>query len=328
MLHAADTEMGIVRTAMQQGRYAQALGFAAHTAGAHLESPPAAALYAWLLRIGGQSAVSDRVLHEALARAPDDAVLRATREAFASGVPLAGGVLLDVPHRMAPRASGLASDGENLPAGAVVVSGGVLVAGGTQAIVPLAIAARIGGSRVWLRDGLGLTVGGTLVLTGQDTALAAAGLARVRLDRALPFEAEDVASPAPLPAGRPAFGVEYVTGSGAAAWPWLTQGFIGSMSSDGARRLGIALAAGPHGGPVLDGQGRLAGIALERPDGSEVFVPAASWQRDESDALGTGPAERVLAVASPAPGMHTVVPATEAYERAMRLALQVVAISR
>ena len=50
MLHAPDTEMGLVRSQMQAGQYRRALAFAAHTAGAHLEAPAASALYAWLLR--------------------------------------------------------------------------------------------------------------------------------------------------------------------------------------------------------------------------------------------------------------------------------------
>lgn len=324
--HAPDTEMGIVRTAMQQGRYAQALAFAAHTAGAHLEAAPASALYAWLLRVGGQSAISDRVLAEALARAPDDAVLRAARTAFASPGPLAEGVLLDVPQRMAPPSRAVAGQDALLPASVSVACSGVLVAQGTQAIVPVAVAARTVGTRLWLRNGLGLTVTGTLV-RDDDAALAAAGLARVQLDRTLPFEAGDTPTLAPLPAGRPAFAIEYVTGRGnAAAWPWLTQGFIGSMSSDGARRLGIVLGQGSHGGPVLDGEGRLAGIAVARSDGAVVFVPAAAWQPGDAEALAAGPPERVLAVASPAPAMRAVVPATEAYERALRLALQVIAV--
>ena len=327
MQHAPDIEMGIVRTAMQQGRYAQALAFAAHTADAHLESPAAAALYAWLLRIGGQSVIAGRVLTEALARAPDDAVLLAAEAAFASATPRAEGALLDVPQRMAPRPRAVAGEGAFLPASAAVVSSGVLVAQGTQAIVPLAVAARTVGTRVWLRNGLGLTVAGQLV--PEDAALAAVGLARVDLDRPLPFEPGDVSMSTPLPAGRPAFAIEYVTGPGnAAAWPWLTQGFIGSMSSDGDRRLGIAVGQGPRGGPVLDGQGRLAGIALARTDGTAVFVPAASWRSGDPGELSESAAQRVLAVASTAPATRSVVPAADAYERALRLALQVIAISR
>jgi hypothetical protein len=46
MQHAADAEMGLVRTAMQQGAYRRALAFAAHVAGAHLDSPKPAPLRA------------------------------------------------------------------------------------------------------------------------------------------------------------------------------------------------------------------------------------------------------------------------------------------
>src|SRR6516225_1593164 len=74
MLHAPDTEMGLVRAYMQAGQYRRALAFCAHVAGAHLESGPAGGLYAWLLRAGGQGKVADRVLRETIERLPQDPV--------------------------------------------------------------------------------------------------------------------------------------------------------------------------------------------------------------------------------------------------------------
>ena len=87
MLHAPDTEMGLVRSQMQAGQYRRALAFAAHTAGAHLEAPAASALYAWLLRVGGQEAYARQVLDAAAQRSAGNEVLGATQRAFdASGV--------------------------------------------------------------------------------------------------------------------------------------------------------------------------------------------------------------------------------------------------
>ncbi|HJW10147.1 MAG TPA: trypsin-like peptidase domain-containing protein [Albitalea sp.] len=54
--HAADIELGLVRSLMQAGAYRQALAFAAHTAGAHGDEAGAAAVYAQLLEQGGLGA--------------------------------------------------------------------------------------------------------------------------------------------------------------------------------------------------------------------------------------------------------------------------------
>jgi len=76
-----------VRSQMQMGEYRRALAFASHTAGAHLEAPAAAALYAWLLRAGGQHAYATLVLEAAFQHNAADPVLVATRRAFADRVP-------------------------------------------------------------------------------------------------------------------------------------------------------------------------------------------------------------------------------------------------
>ncbi|MBC8055951.1 MAG: hypothetical protein H7Y61_05185, partial [Rhizobiales bacterium] len=94
MLHAPDTEMGLVRAYMQAGEYRRALAFCAHTAGAHLESASPAALYAWLLRAGGQKAVADRTLDAALARSPLVALALGALGEVAQPEPVAAGALV------------------------------------------------------------------------------------------------------------------------------------------------------------------------------------------------------------------------------------------
>jgi hypothetical protein len=59
--HAADIELGIVRSLMLGGHYRRALAFAAHTAQAHPGAPEGARLYAQLLDAGGHSALAARV---------------------------------------------------------------------------------------------------------------------------------------------------------------------------------------------------------------------------------------------------------------------------
>ena len=53
-MHAADTEIALVRGHMQAGDYRRALAFGAHTAGAHLDVVGGSLLYVWLLHAGGQ----------------------------------------------------------------------------------------------------------------------------------------------------------------------------------------------------------------------------------------------------------------------------------
>ncbi|MGE1095276.1 hypothetical protein, partial [Pseudomonas zeae] len=61
-LHAADTEMSLVRAWMQQGEYRRAIAFVAHTAQAHRQVAGGAVLYAWLLSRGAQDAQALRLL--------------------------------------------------------------------------------------------------------------------------------------------------------------------------------------------------------------------------------------------------------------------------
>jgi hypothetical protein len=81
--HAADIELGIVRSLMLGGHYRRALAFAAHTAQAHPGAPEGARLYAQLLDVGGHSALAARVR-------PAD-----TAPAAKLAPPLATGVLID-----------------------------------------------------------------------------------------------------------------------------------------------------------------------------------------------------------------------------------------
>ena len=102
MLHAADAELGLIRAAMQDGQYRRALAFCAHTAGEHTDDADGGALYAWLLRIGGQGALATQVLADTRAHTPADATAAAVASAFQAPSPSAAGILLSPLHRMAP----------------------------------------------------------------------------------------------------------------------------------------------------------------------------------------------------------------------------------
>jgi hypothetical protein len=94
ILHAADTEMGLVRSYMQTGQYRRALAFGAHTAGAHLDEVGGSALYAWLLHIGGQPVFAQRLIAQAQVRAPGHRLLTAVGRQLQTRAPLATGAML------------------------------------------------------------------------------------------------------------------------------------------------------------------------------------------------------------------------------------------
>ena len=320
MLHAPDTEMGLVRAYMQDGEYRRALAFCAHAAGAHLEAPAAGALYAWLLRAGGQDAYADRLLGELTARAPSDGIVVDEGRAFAAPWPLAVGALLDAPHRMAPYAS--SSPGESpVPDDARVVSTGVSIDAGRRALVPASGLGLPLPRRIWLRNGLGQTREAWV----DTSASSLEGI--VALAVQAPFETRgfDVVAPREPFAGSPGFVVEYSASANAvAAWPWLRRGFLGSAtrSMPNLRRLGIEVADGPHGGPVFDAAGHLAGIAVSGPGQQPFFLAASSWQgvfTGAGVAASTQTSDPVLHAATP-----PLIAVDEAYERALRVALQVI----
>lgn len=96
--HAADIELGIVRSLMLAGHYRRALAFAAHTAQAHPDAPAGASVYAQLLEAGGQRAMAARVR-------PPGAVSAAPAPALATGVLIDAGRHAVLPLRALQEAS-------------------------------------------------------------------------------------------------------------------------------------------------------------------------------------------------------------------------------
>ena len=303
MLHAADAELGLIRAAMQDGQYRRALAFCAHTAGEHTDDADGAALYAWLLRVGGQGELATRVLAQARAQAPDDRVAAAVERAFAATPLVASGVLLQPLHRMAPWPVTPVAE-EAPPATARFAGNAVLVSDGHAALLPLAAAALPPGARVWVRNGLGQATAATL--EPPDVALASRGLARLRLSSALPLgTSHEAAGRAPF-AGSAGYAVQF-DAVDAPAWPLLTQGFLGGPRGDAElRKLGFGAMPGA---PVLDARGALVGIALAPADAQATWLPLAAL-------AGTPPGEA-------APRAAGLVAPDEIYEAGLRRALQV-----
>lgn len=317
MLHAPDTEMGLVRAYMQAGQYRRALAFCAHAAGAHLEAPSASALYAWLLKVGGQSEVGERVLRDTLARAPQDAVALQARKAFDAPRPLASGVLLQPPHRMAPYE--VMEPGQaDPPSGARIVTSGVLINSATMALAPTAAA--FTDQALWVRNGLGRT---TQARVEREQPLSAMGVTVLRLDTALERgRPVQVVLRDPF-AGSASFAIEYAGSSASQpAWPWLTEGFFGTLGNDpGHRRLNIDVSDGLGGGPILDASGRLAGMLVNGGDAQAMMVPESQWRMLQGGVVAAPESDRMAAEKIAA----RLMPADEAYEIGLRLAVQIIA---
>lgn len=315
ILHAADTEMALVRSYMQGGEYRRALAFGAHTAGAHLDVVGGSALYAWLLHVGGQAAIAQRLLLEAEARIPSDPMIKGVQQQLRAGAPLASGPLLAAPTRLAPYGSS-----QGVPAAARVVGSGLLLQGGKQALVPLALLPGTG--NFWLRNGLG-----QLTKAQVDKRLPAVGLALLRLQTALPAAEDQWVAPSDAFPGSVGFAVEYVAAPGAApAWPVLRTGFMGGpIGNSGERQLGIDMPAGPRGGPVFDASGRLIGLALQGKAGTpDLLVPASQLRKELHKARG----DSVAAALGPAPPPGTDARASvdRIYEVSLKTSLQLIAV--
>jgi len=312
MLHAADAELGLIRAAMQDGQYRRALALCAHTAGEHTDEADGGALYAWLLRIGGQADLAARTLADTRAHAPGDPVAAAVARAFATPSPLASGVLLESGHRMAPWPAMVDDRSPPPPSTARFASNAVLVDDGSAALLPLSALPALAGARLWVRNGLGQTTAATL--DAADASMASHGLARLVLRTRLAAAASRPSSDRAPFAGSPGHAMAFGTGA-APAWPSLAQGFLGSLVGDSdVRRLGFEATAGAA---VLDSRGALVGVVTAAHDGDARWVPLSALK---------GPATAVPAPsAAPARTGLALLAPDEIYEAGLRRALQVLA---
>lgn len=312
ILHAADTEIALVRTSMQYGQYRRALAAGAHTAGAHLDVVGGSALYAWLLHMGAQTVVAQRLLTEAQARVPGNTNLEQVRQQLNSGMPLATGDLLNPPTRLAPY--GVT---QGLPVAARVQGSAVLLPGGTQVLMPLNLLPKRG--KLWLRNGMGLLAEGIVV-----KRLPAAGVALVKLSQTLPVPDDFWMADKESFPGSPGYAMEYVanrktTQDAAPAWPVLRLGFLGgTVTPDGSDRvLGIDMPSGPRGGPVFGGAGQLIGMAVHgKPGSADQLVTVSQLQNAIGQPLG----------ASMPKGAPTISTADRIYENGLKVSLQVITV--
>lgn len=266
ILHAADSEIALVRSYMQAGEYRRALAFGAHTAGAHLDVVGGTALYAWLLHIGGQEAVAKRLLDATSTRIPNNTVIKKVQQQLASGTLLASADLLELPLRLAPYSAPIKLPGQaKITASAVLLSGDSANAG-RFALVPLT---KAGGKEkpLWLRNGLG-----QISAASVEQRLPKLGVAVLRLTTPLPLpEGLAMANNEAFP-GSAAYAVQYPIAPGkpsvAPAWPQLHIGFVGGMAAPANaasedRLLGVTLPGAARGGPVFNAAGQWIGVAVQ-----------------------------------------------------------------
>ena len=321
ILHAADSEMAIVRSHMQAGDYRRALAFGAHTAGAHLDVVGGSALYAWLLYAGGQTQVAQRLLVEAQARSASSPLVAAVAVQLATNQPRALGSLLDLPTRLAPY-----GDANGLPKSARVMGSATLLPGGKSALVPAAFLP-LGNAGLWLRNGLGQTTKATIT-----QRLPQLGLAVVGLGSPLVVAEDYSLAPRDAFAGSIGYAIEYASlPTLEAAWPLLRSGFLGGQAdasnpASSWRTLGIDMPPGPRGGPVFDSAGRLAGIALPRAahkgkaKAADLMVPVSALKA----ALGANFAEASNAAALSQGAALPKAAMDRVYESALKSSLQVI----
>lgn len=342
MGHDPAIELGLVRAAMQAGRYRQAQGFAAHTAGEHGHDAACVAAHLWLLQLAGQAPLAAQTSEQALplltssGRALLDEVMRQWRH----GWPRVSAELRQAPLRLCPYAHGAP-----LPAQARTVCSGALMPGadGMQRVaVPVDVIDAGRPTLWWVRNGLGQTVPAMLEEVAHDvTQTQPVRLLRLQ-GRPLPGQvvlAERDAFP-----GAPAYAVSYAidaqdspmaTPSEAARamanWPVMRMGFAGRVDAQLGRLLGVEGPQGPWsqaddsrnplGGPVWNAQGLLIGLALPAAQGTgpDRMWPASAMRRSGWFATTSSSASASTA-AHAAP-----MPLDEIYEQSMKLCVQVMA---
>lgn len=300
--HAADAELGLIRTWMQGGEYRRALAFAAHTAGAHPDTPAGIGLYAWLLHLGGQHGIALQLLARAQARMPQDATLAATAALLKQPAAPPAPILLEAPGRFAPFGAELS---------ALRVNGSAtLFDGGRRALTSRAAVGDA--DRVWLRDGLG-RMAAARVARRVDSL----GLVELQLDVALDGGSAAWPERDPFP-GSPAFAVGFARDDAALpAWPQLHVGFLGAPAGPGVHRLGVDTVDESSGGPVFDTAGRWIGVTSVDERGDPVLL-LPSVLRPLIDPAAAG---------SPDAGKPARVAVDEVYERALRTVAQVLVVT-
>lgn len=301
--HRADAEISLVRAYLQAGEYRRALAFVAHTSAAHKDDSGGVALYAWMLNAAGQTEQAKRVLSEARQRFPQDRLLDQVQDRLSAAMPTPTPLLMRPPLRLAPYSAAL-------PKGARVIGQGVLIDGGSRALVDITGSRQ--SARLWVRNALG-----QISRVRTDVRLGASGFALATLEHSLARSSRLSIASRPRYPGSVGHLVNFAAGADSKPqWPLMHSGFLGPIRGDHTRTLGIELGFRSLGGPLFDATGALAGLSVAERDGRQSLFSCAQL-------LGpVPPGESTTASPALIPGLAT----DEIYERALSLAVQTLTV--
>lgn len=261
-LHSDAIEIAQVLTLMQGGEYTHALSAAAHTYAEHAEEADTALLYAWLLSIGGQVRVAHEVLQTNLERFPEHQSLRTMQSVLQSAQWDVSQLDVTGYLRLRPVLVESASKSEH-----VLLLNGATLLDELHAVTPFTPS--LATKKLWLRNGLGITVGAKLV-----KVLPEHHVAILQLEKPMPIAHRMVVANKPTSLGNLAYVIGYFTAtkSDMAQWPILRADFTGMPAvSDDAGKWLLHIHSVMAGAPVFNPSGELMGISLNTDNSSQLL---------------------------------------------------------
>lgn len=281
--HDPKIEIGLIQSFMAQGMYKRALNFASHTAGAHDDEPDAAALYSWLLYIGGQIGVARSLVTRALLIHRSHPLLIAIERRMSAKVKVEDRFWMP-PAFMRPAA--ISAPGfEVVPARSVCV-GTALLTGNentaefySQHLKPAPFAGEV----FWLRSGLGYVQRARVISGLQDSFVT-----RLELSKPIRFAGLITRSSRQIFPGSVFLSMHFdQTNRSNPAWPIMRSNFVGVATADQWTNVG-AIALNKHGeviGTTLDQKSNVQSILPFSKLNATTGVPVSKDQSSNGPAI-------------------------------------------
>ncbi|MDX1915235.1 MAG: hypothetical protein SFU55_06595 [Methylophilus sp.] len=299
-LHSEAIETALILTHMQNGEYSHALSAAAHTQAEHVNIADTCLLYAWLLSIGGQTTFANTLLQENLARFPEHQSLRSMQSLLQGGT----WNTAQLPKSEIAKFQPELVNPEKTYLNASIIGSATLL-DTTHAVMPYSL---LSTKKIWLRNGLGITVAASIEKTFPAQNIALLKLASP-IAMAKPIHQAD----APPKLGGLAYIVGYVKTNQVdqAYWPILKTDIIGMPNT--AQHWTLHVRQFYSGAPVWNDAGALIGITVTSDNGNTEILPIQ--QMAAAIDLNTESAYHA----------HTHVSMQDIYEQALSTSLQVMA---
>ncbi|HAJ71186.1 MAG TPA: hypothetical protein DCO68_03820, partial [Methylophilaceae bacterium] len=259
-LHSESIETALILTHMQNGEYTHALSAAAHTQAEHVDIADTCLLYAWLLSIGGQTTFANTLLQENFARFPEHQSLKTMQSLLQGGTWNAAQLPKSEIAKFQPE---LVNPEKNYLHASIIGSATLLDT--THAVMPYTL---LNTKKIWLRNGLGITVA-----AGIEKTFPAQNIALLKLASPIAIVKPLNQADAPPKLGTLAYIVGYVTTNQAdqAYWPILKTDIIGMPNT--AQHWKLHVRQFHSGTPVWNGSGALIGITVKSDNGSTEILP-------------------------------------------------------